>query len=547
MSRILSLCVLLACSVLVLGGLVGCSSGANIAARQKISTGTAVFDIYWPTRSRVVPAATENVVIFFSGAENLPAPIRAGRPDIGGDQEVAVPGLPPGKLLYKIIAYSGADTSTTPLGVANGSVDITAGEIATVPVAAGMTSTIANVTIRSEGGLNTMQVGETRQLVATARDAHGYVLIIPESNWSWNAVTPQFGTVTASGLVTGISPGLATFTVNESDSGKSALIEVTVAFNPGTMTDIGILSGSTYCTAYGINSAEQVVGASTDTQYNDRAFIWSPGAGMRALGTLGGSNVAYDINDTGQVVGFLGSTGSEHAFIWTAASGMQDLGNQLGSGASKAMSINSSGQVVGYYTSTSGQKRAFRWTATGGMQDLGTLTGKSDWSYYAVDSNDNGQIVGYVNTPSSQVWRGFYWTVATGMQDIGDLGSRGITPFAINASGQVVGESYYTATNTQGFIWTDGSGMQALTSLGGAWNRATDINDAGQIVGYSTTGAGKTEACMWSPDGSIRDLGNLGGVQGSSAYAINADGIVCGRSYIGVFSNLSTHAFVWTP
>lgn len=216
--------------------------------------------------------------------------------------------------------------------------------------------------------------------------------------------------------------------------------------------------------ANGINLFGQVTGTSTiepcpgGGQY--RAFLWSPGDGMRDLGTLPGGtySLGNGINAVSQVAGYAdcsSCTGS-HAFLWYG-SGMLDLGVLPGGSISFANGLNDFGQVVGYSDSAQSIGEAFLWTPDGGMLNLATLPG-GVWSY-AASVNDCGQVVGSSDSAMSNHHRflrqngrlassaahAFVWSRDVGMIDLNDR----ITPAksgwlltdarAINLFGEIAG------------------------------------------------------------------------------------------------------------
>jgi probable HAF family extracellular repeat protein len=88
------------------------------------------------------------------------------------------------------------------------------------------------------------------------------------------------------------------------------------------MVDLGGLGGDSG-NAHGINDNGQIVGWSENSDYNGRAFVWDEGT-MYELSTLippdsgwDYLSIAYDINNTGQIVGTGRIDGVIHPFILT--------------------------------------------------------------------------------------------------------------------------------------------------------------------------------------------------------------------------------------
>jgi probable HAF family extracellular repeat protein len=131
----------------------------------------------------------------------------------------------------------------------------------------------------------------------------------------------------------------------------------------GTMVELPYLPVSEHGVAEAINADGSIVGVQgVGERYpTDRAFLWVPdepnGASgtLTDLGTLGGDHsYAYDISDTGDVVGYAqlpGAMGEDHAYLYRDGV-MYDLNAVLppdltGVELTVAMAINGSGQIAG--------------------------------------------------------------------------------------------------------------------------------------------------------------------------------------------------------
>jgi probable HAF family extracellular repeat protein len=250
------------------------------------------------------------------------------------------------------------------------------------------------------------------------------------------------------------------------------------------------------------------------------------------LGSFGNGSSGQGINASGQVTGRSaypdlpnGQPGAAHAFRTFPGGRISDPGTDLGTlpggTTSTGRSINAAGQVTGDSTTLIGgalATHAFRTTATGAVGDPGT-------------------DLGLIGGPSPGVSIGF----------------------AINASGQVAGESSNSLNTVHAFRSSPNGQPVVLNDLGvfagGSNSVGTGINDAGQVVGYSAYGPttpfdtfGPTRAFRTTAVGVLTDpgadLGTLGGSQ-SRAFGINPSGQTVGRSFTTF--DAAQHAFRSSP
>lgn len=123
-------------------------------------------------------------------------------------------------------------------------------------------------------------------------------------------------------------------------------------------------------------------------------------------------------------------------------------------------------------------------------------------------------------------------------------------PRAINASGQVVGESdavpYWVASTSHAFVWNEAEGMKDIGYFNSylQYSTANDINDSGQVVGFSSFSNSDYAAFYWDPryDGPQHLYAPQVG-QSSFATGINSLGKMAG--YINDYG--INRAVLWEP
>jgi len=251
------------------------------------------------------------------------------------------------------------------------------------------------------------------------------------------------------------------------------------------LTLLGTLPGLPSALANDINQAGTIVGfAFTNDFLISRAFIWNSDTGMEALDDFGGNaSLAQAINADGAAVGWsFDAAGVLHAVKWDASGSLIDL-NPPGA-ISEALDINDAGDVVGWVFPAGGSaSHAYLWQHDGTEIDLQTLGGAGSQAFGV---NNNLAIVGVSDRPSPLPPTAFMWKSATGMRSLGMGGNS--QAFAINDLGRAVGLRVINA------------GVLGLTRIHGirellpdlAPNKPpasgpTGINPCGTLVGSSSS------------------------------------------------------------
>jgi probable HAF family extracellular repeat protein len=248
---------------------------------------------------------------------------------------------------------------------------------------------------------------------------------------------------------------------------------------------LGTLLGLASALANDINQAGTIVGYAFSNDFLiSRAFIWHSDAGMQPLEDLGGNaSLAQAINAGGTTVGWSYDTvGILHAIKWDASGSLTDL-NPSGA-ISEALDINDAGDVVGWVFPNGGSaSHAHLWRHDGTEIDLGTL-GRPSSQAFGVNNALN--IVGVSDRPPPLAPVAFIWKPTTGMRQLG-MGANS-QAFAINDLGRSVG------------LRVINQGVLGMTRLHGAPEVLPDlapdkppssgpagINRCGTIVGSSSS------------------------------------------------------------
>ena len=218
----------------------------------------------------------------------------------------------------------------------------------------------------------------------------------------------------------------------------------------GAMDDLGELPGGIeYSAALSINESDDVVGWSHGSD-GFRAVVWRNEqiAVLPGLPDHHSQSIANDINNAGQITG----TVDNQAYIWNNGIVTEFALNSGEWRSTNGYAINSSGMVVGGGETADGI-RAFLWDGQI-TRNLSELAGGLNDSF-AMGINDIGQIVGRSSSAAGRV--ATLWTEDGSLFDLNAL----IDPhdplrdsfflteaWAINESGQIVGQGLYKPTGT---------------------------------------------------------------------------------------------------
>lgn len=205
-----------------------------------------------------------------------------------------------------------------------------------------------------------------------------------------------------------------------------------------------------------------------------------------------------------------------------------DLGSMDGVINMTATGINNLGQVIGYGSTESGEKRAFSWRAGQGLTNLGAPQGAV--SVYTGGINDAGTAVMnalFVNSVTGvSSLDGYTWNQDSGFAILNSAGAG--SAWGINKAGQIAGIATI-GDHEQAAIWSNGS-YSLLPGLGSDDIRsaAYQLNDKGEVIGYVRNSTGN-HAVIWR-NGQISEVVELPGAEETGLVDISSSGRIVGFS-----------------
>jgi len=222
--------------------LAGCGGGGNGLPGSGGSTATrargqATVSVTWPERTRLVPDASNSIVITLvkTGTPLVgaaPAPKTLTRPAAGQPLTTTAQfdNLELGTYTVSAVAYPTTDGSgVAQARKANVPINVVDGQNAAVPLT--MDSTIDRIEITTPVTGN-LRVGDTRDLFVVAKDASGAVVITSPRKITWTPLSSPVATLVVSATeskatATIVGVGTVVITATDTESGKSGTITLT--------------------------------------------------------------------------------------------------------------------------------------------------------------------------------------------------------------------------------------------------------------------------------------------------------------------------------
>ncbi|HMF54823.1 MAG TPA: DUF4214 domain-containing protein [Pyrinomonadaceae bacterium] len=327
------------------------------------------------------------------------------------------------------------------------------------------------------------------------------------------------------------------YAINNSDqvAGEVGHDSKALLWSNGVITDLGTF-GADGGSARAINNMEQVAGFmrghNPDNSIFVHAFLWTAGF-KQDLGVTPGSNYSfgYGINEYGQVVGDLNTfDNGAHAFIYTNGQ-IFDLNNLIPSNSGwllrTAYDINDTGQIVGTgrLDNGNGPVHAFLLTPAPAQPLVagGKIVFSSNSEIWTINDDGTGrtQLTSNGRINSAPSWSPdtsrLAFQSAPAVTQNADI-------FAMSADGHDVKNLTNNAADDQQPVWSSDGNRIAFTS-----NRDGDydiylMNSDGTNLVNLTNNTVTDESPSWSPDGTKIVFDSTQSGSETDIFVMNADG-----------------------
>ncbi|MDH3237178.1 MAG: hypothetical protein OEM42_00530 [Deltaproteobacteria bacterium] len=265
------------------------------------------------------------------------------------------------------------------------------------------------------------------------------------------------------------------------------------------------------------------------------------------------------INGSGEVVGFGTTSSGERGFLWSSGKVTEIL--PPGADSARAMWINDSGEVAGTWVKD-GVRRAFLLRGQTYL-DPTPGWGYSEATYMGEDGavGGTGEYGAFVSRDGAvEIFPGFSVLVAgnssgqfvgngddtarlylpdQGYRDLTPPGTSSAAPRGINENGRVAVNSLQ-AGFARGFVFSDPF-FVSMTPPGWTSSRVTAINNLEVVAGHGDSPEGRRSFLR---SGGMYEMLSVPGWTATEAAAINDSGQVAGA---GTTASGETHAFVASP
>ncbi|MHB1938508.1 MAG: hypothetical protein ACYCOR_18270 [Acidobacteriaceae bacterium] len=362
-----------------------------------------------------------------------------------------------------------------------------------------------------------------------------------------SATVPVGKTQQFTATVQGTSNTAVSWSVNGTPGGNSTVGTIT---SDGLYTAPATVPTPATITVTATSQAQSNISASANVAVTALSYTYA--TIDDPSGSL--STQAYGINSTEQIVGTYSDTsGGGHGFLYS--NGNFSTIDYPGPGTSSTNptstdlnGINANNEIVGNYNEAANNIHIGFLYSAGNFKNLGDDPASISGGTSPEGINDNGDIVG-LYTDSSGNDHGFLYSNGAYTTIDDPNGALGTQAFGINNNGQIVGIYFDANSVPHGFSYTISDKTFTTIDYPGTIfsTQATGINDNGQITGWYTNNAlnyagfldnGQNFTTIFDPSS-----------PGSGAGATIANGININGQIVGWYldANNKQHGFLATP